>query len=90
MKEVLLSNIKLKTTALADLGGRAPRMPPKGPDSFVLTYKIFETLPPRGGRPPRGRRPLREILDLPLNRQADNNNNSRKVSAGQQQYASYF
>ena len=22
--------------------GRAPRTPPKGPDCFVLTYKIFE------------------------------------------------
>ena len=29
--------------ALADLGGRAGRAPPKGPNSFVLTYKIFET-----------------------------------------------
>ena len=29
--------------ALEDLGGRAWRTPPKGPDSFVLTYKIFET-----------------------------------------------
>ena len=31
-------------TALADLEGGVPgTRPPKGPDSFVLTYKIFET-----------------------------------------------
>ena len=31
--------------SLADLGGGAPRRvpPPTGPDSFVLTCKIFET-----------------------------------------------
>ena len=28
---------------LADPGGAARRAPPKGPDSFVLTYKFFET-----------------------------------------------
>ena len=28
---------------LADLGGCAGTHPPKGPDSFVLTYNIFET-----------------------------------------------
>ena len=33
----------VETLALADLGGgRARRTPPKGPDSFVLTYKICE------------------------------------------------
>ena len=26
--------------------------PPKGPDSFVLTYKIFETKPPRESTSP--------------------------------------
>ena len=31
-------------TALADLGGARPaRAPPTGPDSFILTCKIFET-----------------------------------------------
>ena len=48
---------------LADLGGRARRTPPPtGPDSFVSTYKIFETYPPwestpplRGPRPPYGK-----------------------------------
>ena len=29
--------------ALADLGGVPGARPPKGPDSFVSTYKIFET-----------------------------------------------
>ena len=31
-------------TALADLHWQMPgaRPPPKGPDSFILTYKIFE------------------------------------------------
>ena len=29
--------------ALADLGGMPDAHPPKGPDSFVSTYKIFET-----------------------------------------------
>ena len=31
--------------ALADLGGggHTRRTPPKGPNSFILTYKIFET-----------------------------------------------
>ena len=39
--------------------------PPKGPDSFVLTYKIFET---RKSMPPSYEvyAPLREILDPPL------------------------
>ena len=48
---------------LADLHWQMPgaRPPPQGPDSFVLTYKIFETLPPRESTPP-----LREILDPPL------------------------
>ena len=31
-----------KTIALADLGA-PPARAPKGPDSFVLTYKFFET-----------------------------------------------
>ena len=35
--------------------------PPKGPDSFVLTYKIFETQPCRELAPP-----LRKILNPPL------------------------
>ena len=55
---------------VADPGGGVPpaRAPPKGPDSFVLTYKFFETEPPRELAPPlRGwRPPLREILDPPL------------------------
>ena len=33
------------------------RTPPKGPDSFVLTDKFFETEPPRELRPLRGWRP---------------------------------
>ena len=38
----LLVHSELK--ALADLGGHARHAPPpKGPNSFVLTYKIFET-----------------------------------------------
>ena len=39
-------------TTLADLGGVPSAHPPKGPDSFVLTYKIFETLPPQESMPP--------------------------------------
>ena len=31
---------------LADLGGVPGTRPSKGPDSFVLTYTIFEMLPP--------------------------------------------
>ena len=42
-----------RTEALADLGGARPaRAPPKGPNSFVLTYKIFKTKPPRESTPP--------------------------------------
>ena len=49
---------------------------PRSPDSFVSTYKIFETQPPRESAPPLpGRRPLRESwirhclpLTPPLNR----------------------
>ena len=34
----------IKYVPLADLGGARPaRAPPKGPNSFVLTYKIFKT-----------------------------------------------
>ena len=33
-------------------GGAAGARPPKGPDSFVLTYKFFETEPPRELAPP--------------------------------------
>ena len=35
--------LKVESYALADLGGVPGARPPKGPDSFVLTYKIFET-----------------------------------------------
>ena len=54
---------------VADPGGVPPaRAPPKGPDYFVLTYKFFETEPPRELAPPPTRLapPLREILDPPL------------------------
>ena len=38
--------------------GAVGMRPPMGPDSFVLTYKFFETRPPRELVPPlRGRRP---------------------------------
>ena len=48
--------------AVADPGGcRRRTSPPKGPDSFVLTYKIFRNgaasgvgAPLRGWRPPTG------------------------------------
>ena len=44
-------------------GGVPPaRAPPKGPDSFVLTYKIFRNVAASGVGAP-----LREILDPPLN-----------------------
>ena len=36
----LLPN-QMETLALADSGGGAGTCPPKGPDSFVLTYKFF-------------------------------------------------
>ena len=29
--------------ALADIGGAPGVRPPKGPDSFILTYKFYET-----------------------------------------------
>ena len=36
--------MKSTTKPLADLEGGVPgARPPKGPDSFVFTYKIFET-----------------------------------------------
>ena len=39
--------------SLADLVGACPlHAPPKGPDSFVLTYKIFETSPPQESTSP--------------------------------------
>ena len=44
-------------------GSRGCRRPPKGPDSFVLTYNFFETEPPRELAPPP---PPWEILDPPL------------------------
>ena len=48
-------------------GGAAGTHPPKGPDSFLLTYKIFETEPPQELAPPyEVGAPLREILDPPL------------------------
>ena len=47
--------------SVVDPGGCHWRMPPEGPDSFVLTYKFFETELPRelasplqGWRPPTG------------------------------------
>ena len=53
--------------SLADLGGVPGARPPMGPDSFVSTYKIFETYPPREPTPPyEVHAPLREILDPPL------------------------
>ena len=42
----LLLALLTKLFTLADLGdvrGQPPLPPSKGPDSFVLTYKIFET-----------------------------------------------
>ena len=48
-------------------GGATGACPPKGPDSFVLTYKFFETELPRELAPPyEVGTPLREILDPPL------------------------
>ena len=42
--EPLLISRIVRTESLADPGGAADvRAPPKGPDSFVLTYKFFET-----------------------------------------------
>ena len=38
--------------ALADLGSMPGTCPPKGLDSFVSTYKIFETYLPRESTPP--------------------------------------
>ena len=37
--------VKKKSEALADLGGVPGTAPPpsKGPDYFVLTFKVFET-----------------------------------------------
>ena len=35
--------VVIQQAALADLGGVPGAHPLKGPDSFVLTYKIFET-----------------------------------------------
>ena len=55
--------------ALADLHSKMPgARPPKGPDSFVLIYKIFETLTASGVQAPplRGPRPPTEILDPSL------------------------
>ena len=53
---------KWEFNALADLHWRMPgARPPKGLDSFVLTYKIFGS-----PRPLRGPHPLWEILDPPL------------------------
>ena len=46
--------------------GRAQRRPPKGPDSLVSTYNIFEMYASGVNAPLRGRRPLREILDPSL------------------------
>ena len=33
----------MEILAVADPGGCCRHVPPKGPDSFVLTYKIFKT-----------------------------------------------
>ena len=38
--------------SVADPGGAASAHPPKGPDSFILTYKFFETELPRELVPP--------------------------------------
>ena len=47
-------NCVLKNKTLADLPWQVPNArPPKGLDSFVLTYKIFHT-PLRGPHPPTG------------------------------------
>ena len=47
--------------ALADLGGRARRTLPMGPNSFVFAYIFTEKCPRQRSTPP-----LREILDPPL------------------------
>ena len=51
--------------SLEDLGGRARHTPPppKGPDSFVSTYKIFETQAPLESTPPTRLKFPWEILD---------------------------
>ena len=36
-------NLYISNHCIGGSRGRARRAPPKGPDSFVLTYKIFET-----------------------------------------------
>ena len=36
-----------KHHSVADPGGAASTHPPKGPDSFILTYKFFEMEPPQ-------------------------------------------
>ena len=50
---------------LADLGGVPGTRPPKGPDSFVLTYKIFETgvhAPSTRSTPPYGKSWIRHCI----------------------------
>ena len=57
-KKVVMRNIQyLKDRTIQGIGGSrggAPgaRPPPTGPNSFILTCKIFETQPPRGSMAP--------------------------------------
>ena len=42
-KEEIRIAQQVGSLTLAGLGGVPGARPPKGPDSFILTYKIFET-----------------------------------------------
>ena len=60
---LILSEIKSHVQWRIQGGATGTHPPPMGPDSFVLTYKFFETAASGVGAPHEVGAPLREILD---------------------------